>query len=182
MFIPSIAFLFLLNLDLFVGGSADVLFLIRRKSVYRIPRYTISLVRDGSVRASERVVRDSAVARDVLLPLFTGLDREQFVVMALDTKHKVIGLNVVSIGSLSMSIVHPREVFKPVILLNASAFILAHNHPSDDLTPSPEDYALTRRLKEAGECLGIPVLDHLIVSDNGAFLSFADRGMLQDKG
>ncbi len=146
--------------------------------MYRIPRYTISLVRDGSVKASERVVRDSAVARDILLPLFTGLDREQFVVMALDTKHKVIGLNVVSVGSLSMSIVHPREVFKPAILLNASATILAHNHPSGDCSPSAEDRALTTRLRAGGELLGIPVLDHLILSEDGIHFSFADSGCL----
>ncbi len=146
--------------------------------LYHIPRYTISLVRESSVEVDVRVVRDGETARDIFMPLFLGLDREQFVVMALDAKHQVIGLNITSIGSLNINIVHPREVFKSVILLNAAALIVAHNHPSGHCEPSPEDRALTTRLREGGELLGIPILDHLILSDHGDFLSFADQGYL----
>lgn len=96
------------------------------------------------------------------------------MVVALDAKHAVIGVNTVSIGSVTLSIVHPREVFKPVILMNACAVLLAHNHPSGDPTPSQEDHALTRRLKDAGELLGIAVLDHLVLGD-GRYYSFADH-------
>jgi len=147
--------------------------------MYRIPRYTISLVREGSIGVENKTVRGSATARDILAPVFVGLDREQCVVMVLDAKHQVIGINVVSIGSLSVSIVHPREVFKPAILLNAAAVILSHNHPSGDTTPSEEDHALTQRLKEAGKCLGIPLLDHLVLGDHGNFWSFADQGFME---
>lgn len=146
--------------------------------MYRVPRYTISLVREGSVGVEDKIARDSATARDILAPLFDGLDREQCVVMVLDAKHKVIGINVVSVGSLHVSIVRPREVFKPAILLNAAAVIVAHNHPSGDTTPSEEDHALTKRLQEAGKCLGIPLLDHLVLGESGNFFSFADRGFL----
>ena len=147
--------------------------------MYRVPRYTISLVREGSVGVEDKIARDSATARDILAPVFVGLDREQCVVMVLDAKHKVIGINVVSVGSLNVSIVHPREVFKPAILLNAAAVILAHNHPSGDPTPSEEDHALTNRLQEAGKCLGIPLLDHLVLGDHGTFMSFADQGLME---
>ncbi len=147
--------------------------------MYKIPRYTISLVREHSMSVEDHVIRGSATARDIFSPMFAGLDREQCVMLALDNKHKVIGSNVVSVGSLSASIVHPREVFKPAILLNAAALILAHNHPSGDTTPSEEDHALTQRLKEAGKCLGIPLLDHLVLGDHGTFWSFADQGLME---
>ncbi|MDF0668780.1 MAG: JAB domain-containing protein [Nitrospira sp.] len=107
--------------------------------------------------------------------VFAGLDREQFLVCCLDAKHGIIGVNIVSIGSLTVSIVHVREVFKPAILLNACAIIAAHNHPSGDPTPSQEDRALTTRLREAGDLLGIRLLDHLILGDDRHY-SFADQG------
>ena len=97
----------------------------------------------------------SVGAAAILRPLFADLDREQFLVCGLDAKHCIIGVNVVSIGSLTLSIVHPREVFKPLILMNAAAWICAHNHPSGDITPSPEDRVLTSRLRQGAELLGI---------------------------
>ncbi len=147
--------------------------------MYRIPRYTISLVRERSVLVEDHVIRGSATARDILAPMFVGLDREQCVMLALDAKHKVIGSNIVSVGSLNASTVHPREVFKPAVLLNAAALVIAHNHPSGSVEPSPEDHALTHRLVKAGECLGIPLLDHLVLGENGAFFSFADHGVME---
>ena len=83
----------------------------------------------------------------------------------------------VSIGSLNQAIVHSREVFKTACLSNAAAVLLVHNHPTGDPTPSQEDIAITRRLKESGEILGIKVLDHIIVGDD-EFLSFVERGLL----
>jgi DNA repair protein RadC len=90
-------------------------------------------------------------------------DREHFVVVLLDRKNQVIGMNTVSIGSLTASIVHPRETFKAAILSNAAAIICGHNHPSGDPQPSQEDRVLTARLVEAGKLLGISVLDHIIL-------------------
>jgi DNA repair protein RadC len=121
------------------------------------------------------MVRDSTDTANALRPFFAGLDREQFLVCCLDAKHAIIGVNVVSIGSLSLCIVHPREVFKPAILLNSSAIICAHNHPSGDPSPSPEDRQLTTRLRQAAELLGITLLDHIILGD-GQTHSFADQG------
>ena len=92
-----------------------------------VPRYTLQLV-PGNTRPDPPVlIRDSARATTILRPLFHGLDREQFLVACLDAKHAIIGVNVVSIGSLTLSIVHPREVFKPAILLNSAAIICVHN-------------------------------------------------------
>jgi len=95
-------------------------------------------------------------------------DREHFVVMALDVHMRPIGWTVAHIGTLTMSVVHPREVFKFAISRNAHAIIVAHNHPSSgDIRPSQEDLAITDRLQKAGDILGIKVLDHLIISPDG---------------
>jgi DNA repair protein RadC len=114
---------------------------------------------------------------------FCGLvgnpDRECFVALLLDSKNRITALHLVSQGSLNQSIVHPRETFKAAILANAAAVILAHNHPTGDLTPSSEDIAITRRLKDAGELLGIQVLDHIIVdTDSGDSRAFTEMGLL----
>ena len=140
-----------------------------------IPRYTLQLV-PGNVRPDPPIlIRDSVRAAAILRPLFHGLDREQFLVACLDAKYAIIGVNVVSIGSLSFSIVHPREVFKPAILLNSAAIICAHNHPSGHPEPSSEDIVLTARLRQAGDLIGITILDHIIFGDDRTF-SFADQG------
>ena len=112
-----------------------------------------------------RRVRDAAQVYEAFREEFGRLDREMFVTLLLDGKNQVLGFNVVSVGSLTAALVHPREVFKPVILANAAAVILLHNHPSGSAEPSAEDRALTERLEQAGELPGIRVLDHIITGD-----------------
>ena len=145
---------------------------------HRIPMYKIAMIRDGSVCADRTVVSSSRDLSPLLGEYFQEHDREEMLAVLLDAKHKIIGLHTVSIGSQSMSIVHPRETFKAAIVGHAAALILAHNHPSGDPTPSQEDRALTKRLKEVGELVGIPILDHLVIGDGGRYASFADRGEL----
>jgi len=144
---------------------------------YSIPLYKLSLIRDGSVCAERKIVTKSDDLYPILREYYANHDREEMLVVLLDAKHKIIGINSVSTGSLTLSIVHPRETFKAAIVSNCAAIILAHNHPSGDPAPSQEDRALTKRLKEGGELLGIPVLDHLVVGD-GRYVSFADQGWL----
>lgn len=108
---------------------------------------------------------------------FRDCRKEYFLVLLLDGKNRIIRRVQVSEGSLNQSIVHPREVFIPAVKESAAALILVHNHPTGDPAPSPEDIAITRRLKEAGEIMGIKVLDHIIVGD-GEFISFVERGLL----
>lgn len=103
--------------------------------------------------------------------------KEQFLTLHLDGKNRIICMDLVSIGSLNQSIVHPREVFKTACLSNAAAIILIHQHPTGDCTPSSEDIAITRRLKEAGEIMGIKILDHIIIG-SGEYLSFTERCLL----
>lgn len=106
------------------------------------------------------------------------IKKEFFHCVLLDTKNKVIRSDQISAGSLTASIVHPRETFRAAIRESAAAVIFIHNHPSGDTKPSQEDILLTRRLVHAGEVLGIQVLDHIIVGDGGHF-SFRDNGLLQ---
>lgn len=112
-----------------------------------------------------------------LINLMGGMDREHFVLIALDSRNQPIGATVSSVGTLSASIVHPREVFAWAIMHKAASIFLAHNHPSGDPSPSEDDIALTRRLSKAGDILGITVLDHFIVCDTD-FVSLKTVGCL----
>lgn len=108
---------------------------------------------------------------------FRDCRKEYFLVLLLDGKNRIIRRVQVSEGSLNQSIVHPREVFNPAVKESAAAMILIHNHPTGDPAPSQEDIAITRRLKEAGEIMGIRILDHIIIGD-GDFMSFVERGLM----
>jgi len=105
------------------------------------------------------------------------IKREVFLVVLLDARHRILREELISEGSLTSSIVHPREVFLPAVRESAGAVVLVHNHPSGDPRPSDEDIAVTRRLVHAAELLGIRVLDHVIVGD-GRYASFREEGLL----
>ena len=144
--------------------------------------YRVSLVKDESVSFGNVRLANSQEAQALIqnLILTKGQpDREHFVVVLLNAKNEMIGLNIVSVGGLSSAPVHPREVLKPAILANAAAMILAHNHPSNDLEPSPDDIAITRKIIRAAEILGIKVHEHLIISmEDDRYNSFADQGII----
>ena len=123
--------------------------------------YMIKGPQDGADIASRFIGRD---------------DREVFFVMCLNTKNHVVAVHRCHIGSLNASIVHPREVFKSAILNNAASVIVAHQHPSGDITPSIEDINVTKRLAEASKLLGIEVLDHLVVNNESDFTSLKEKG------
>jgi DNA repair protein RadC len=112
-----------------------------------------------TVKSPEDVVK---TARNLL----KGKKKEHFLVICLDTRNHLIKTSTVSIGSLDCSIVHPREVFKDAISSSAASVIFIHNHPSGDPTPSEDDIKMTKRLIEAGEIIGIEVLDHIIICDS----------------
>ena len=108
------------------------------------------------------------------MPHFRYERKEHFAVLLMNTKNHIIGMPIVSTGSLSASIVHPREVFQAAIRQSAAAMILIHNHPSGDPMPSKEDIAVTERLVKAGKIMDISVLDHIIIGDN-RFISLKER-------
>lgn len=111
-------------------------------------------------------------------PLFRNAKKEYFKILLLDQKNKIIRDVTISEGSLTATIVHPREVFRPAIRDSAASVIFIHNHPSGDPTPSIEDKKITTRLAEVGKVMGIPVLDHIIIGDKDYF-SFADAGYIR---
>lgn len=131
---------------------------------------------DSTMEARE-VITSPQDAADLVLRELAGADKEHFMIIMLNTKHRVIGKKVISIGHLSGSLVHPREMFKEVIRRSSAAVIVVHNHPSGDPAPSQEDITVTKRLVEAGELLGIQVLDHIIIGDN-CYVSFREQGLL----
>jgi len=146
---------------------------------YSIPVYRVTLVRERRLPHTQPQIRSSRDAAALFRQHLGDVDREHFLVAMLDQKNKVIGINTVSMGSLTASVVHPREVMKPAILSNAASLLCCHNHPSGAPQPSNEDRALTKRLVEAGKLLGIAVLDHLILGDGtDVYFSFADENLL----
>ncbi|WP_435549743.1 JAB domain-containing protein [Desulfobacterium sp. N47] len=148
-----------------------------------ISTYRVSLVKDGSVSFEQCCLSNSAQARPIVRKLIEDYgqsDREQFCVILLNAKNGIIGLNIVSTGTLSSATVHPREVLKPAIIANSAAMILCHNHPSNDPTPSQEDLAITRIIVQAAKIIGIHVHEHLIINmENDRYYSFADNGLIQ---
>ncbi len=152
-------------------------------AVYRVRELTVNytpLRLSLPVPVVGRLVipRDAAVLSSALLADATV---EKVVALHLNTKNVLIGIHIVSTGTLDMAIVHPRDVLKAACLSNAATLILIHNHPSGDPTPSPDDRALVTRLRLAGDVLGIELLDALIVTDpvNGLrYFSFREAGML----
>jgi DNA repair protein RadC len=113
----------------------------------------------------------------LLLPEIAGLQKEEFRVLVLNNKNRVLKRSVISVGTVSEALVHPREIFRDAIREGGSAIIVSHNHPSGVLTPSREDIAATERIAGAGAILGIPLLDHVIVSDS-SWCSMKEEGYL----
>jgi len=146
------------------------------QALLALPQIRIMLIREETETYRPKIKQSADVYK--LSQDMINLDREEFRILLLDTKHRVTGVHTVSIGSLNTAIVHPREVFKAAVLANAFAIIALHNHPSGDPAPSPEDYALTKRLSEAGTILGIRLLDHVVIGEEH-FYSFADHGDLE---
>jgi DNA repair protein RadC len=145
--------------------------------IYKIPQYRITMVKEGNFSVGQKRIGSPQDAFNVVYEFLADADREYFLILMLNTKNCVNGTNVVSVGNLNSSLVHPREVFKAAILGNAAAIILVHNHPSGIPDPSSEDMEITRRLAEAGRVVGIEVLDHVIIGD-GCWVSLKEKGIL----
>ena len=150
------------------------------RTTYKVPRLRIALVREEPLTETPLALRASSDVVKTFAFLRTH-DREEFWCVPLDGKNRPLGLNCVSIGTLTASLVHPREVLKPLILTSAAAAVVIHNHPSGDPAPSSADAAITRRLAEVLDLVGIAFLDHVIIGAIGHY-SFADSGDLPQVG
>jgi len=131
----------------------------------------------GFTGEAKPVIRSPEDVKALFMGDFTGLDKEHFRAVLLNTKNHVLKTVEISVGSLDSSLVHPRECFRPAVAASAASIILLHNHPSGDPEPSADDIAITKRLKEAGKNLGIDVLDHVIFGQ-GTCVSLKERGVL----
>jgi len=148
---------------------------------YKTAEIKMLLVREtentiGAVDRPERIVRywNEVIAGS---SWYTP-DKEQVVVVALDTKFNPIGFNLVSMGTVNETMCHPRDVFRPAIHMNATSVVLIHNHPSGDPAPSAADFRLTRAIKEAGELLRVNLTDHIVVGNGSLYYSFRESGIV----
>jgi DNA repair protein RadC len=146
------------------------------KAISIIAAMELGRRRKESEPEKRQKLTDSRSAFDIFYPHLGDLNHEEFWVLYLNRANEVIGKENVSKGGISGTIVDPKVVFKAAVQFPASAIVLAHNHPSGQLKPSQADHQLTKKLKEAGNALDIPVLDHLIIGD-GNYYSFADEGV-----
>jgi DNA repair protein RadC len=138
-----------------------------------------TLLRDAADRPKLHNGRQAAA---LLLPQYGALPVEHFGIAMLDTKYRLLTIRIIAVGTLDSTIVHPREVFREATVGSAAAIILFHNHPSGDPTPSSDDLALTTRMLNAGEVMGIPVLDHVILADQKYFSLAESGGLHQPAG
>ena len=139
---------------------------------YRPFRFQLPV--EGQVRSPRDAVK-------LATAILADADVERVIALHFNVKHRLIGVHVVSVGILDASLVHPRDVFKAACLSNAAALVIAHNHPSGDPTPSGEDRALSDRLRQAGELIGVTLLDFVIVTDPAEgqrYHSFKESGVL----
>lgn len=126
---------------------------------------------------SDKKITSPQDIAEELIPVLRDEIKEQFIVVCLNKSNKIIRKEVISVGSLDSSVVHPREVFKVAVENNAASIILIHNHPSGNPEPSNEDISITKKLVEAGKIMGIPVFDHIIIAGN-TFTSFVERRLI----
>jgi len=143
-----------------------------------IPVYNIRLVRERTLHFQTPPLNSPATAAQVLRTYLDDPDREHFVVLLLNTRHRVIGIHTAHIGSLNQCPIVHREVFKAAVLANAAAIIVGHNHPTGDPTPSRDDQRITKDLQAAGQLMGIEVLDHIVLGADPDHYSFKEHGLL----
>jgi DNA repair protein RadC len=150
---------------------------LARAEITRL-RAALELGRRAVVRPQKGAILSPQDALACVAPSLVGAENERFVVVVLDVKNRPRRVAQVAQGGVDACPVDPREVFVHAVRERGSGVIVAHNHPSGDPTPSPEDIALTERLQQAGSVLGVPLLDHIIVGHGGTFTSLAARGLL----
>jgi len=149
-----------------------------KKKYYKVPVITLRIVREpGFEFTPENRMWTPKDIADLVAPFIGDKDREHVVAIHLNQRSDVQGIELLAVGGLSAAALNARDVFKGAVVANAAAIILAHNHPSGDPLPSPDDIGFTAKNKQAGELLGIEVLDHIIVAPGGKFVSLRERGL-----
>ncbi|MGO1041103.1 JAB domain-containing protein [Clostridioides difficile] len=139
---------------------------------------SIKMIKEKSITYKPRKVSSPKDAYDLFETFMIDSDREKFLVACLNVKNESVNISIVSIGTISSSLIHPREVMKTAILSNSNSIIVAHNHPSGNITPSEEDKNITSRLVNVCDMLGIKLLDHIIIGEEDQFFSFKQNSLI----
>jgi DNA repair protein RadC len=137
----------------------------------------VNVIYGKSKTSPIKVKQASCVVDFIRTKILKNNSKEHFILLCLNGSHEIIAYNIVSIGTATQTLAHPREVFQPALIAGAIKIIVAHNHPSNSTQPSKEDHNVTEQLKRIGELLSIPLLDHVIVTDDSYF-SFLENGHL----
>ncbi len=149
------------------------------KAVYKIQKYKTMMVKDGKHSSPVNRVVEPKGAAEALRDYLQYEDKENFVILLLDIKNRIRGISTISVGNINSAIVSPRNIFQVALAAgNVASIILGHNHPSGDPTPSGEDIKVTKRLVDCGELLGLKVIDHVIIGEEGNYISFREKGLI----
>ena len=140
-----------------------------------VPLVKIYMVKEKKLPYGKESIDHPQKVVKLARQLLNGVDKEHLLVIPVDAAAKPVGIEIVSIGSLNGAVLEPREVFKHAILSNAAGILIIHNHPSGNVIPSEEDCRVTERVRQAGDLLGIPVLDHIILGDEEMYLSMKEE-------
>jgi len=140
-------------------------------------RYLKEKTNNENLRLSRQSITDPEIAANFIRDQIDDFSKEHFFVLNLDVRNRIIDADLISKGTLTASLVHPRETFESAIRKHSASIIVSHNHPSGDVSPSEEDIRISRRLKDAGKILGIELLDHIILTKD-KFCSLKDKGLI----
>lgn len=143
----------------------------------RVSIVSVKMVKEKSVTYNFRAVSTPKDLYCISRGFLEDSDREKMLLICFNTKNEPTHIEILSVGTLNTSLVHPREVFKTVVLSNAASFAVAHNHPSGNCNPSGDDVDITKRLKEAAKIMGVELLDHIIIGE-GNYVSLREKGVL----
>lgn len=147
----------------------------------KIDVVSLKMLKEKNLEYTFETVKKPVNAVKLVKELIGEVDREYVVVLNLNTKLEPNSIEICGIGSLSESMIHPREIFKSAVLSSAGGIIMVHTHPSGSVEPSPDDILTTQRIRSAGEILGIPLLDHIIIGDGASYYSLSENGYFHEK-
>jgi DNA repair protein RadC len=151
---------------------------MQKEQLTKIDIVKIQMVRDGTLEYGKKAIKGPQDLAELGQKVIQNSDREVFLLVCLNTRNHINCIHVVSIGTVNTSLVTPREVLKVAILSNSASVAFIHNHPSGDPDPSDDDIKITNRLVECGRLFGIGLIDHVIISDNGKYESFMEKGLI----
>ena len=152
---------------------------MEKEQPIKIDIVKIQMVRDGTLDYGRKTIRSPQDLAELGREFIKNADREVFLLVSLDTKNHINCIHVVSIGTVNAALVSPRDVLKAALLSNASKVAFIHNHPSGDVEASEDDIRITERVTQCGDLFDIQLLDHVIISDDGSYQSFLEKGLLK---